>query len=492
MTLLVLGIYLAMVLSIGLASHRLFRGTGEDYFLATRSIGPFVLLMSIFGTHMTAFSMLGASGEAYRRGIGVFGLMASAAAVVVPVVIFFLGTRLWALGKRLGVLTQVQLFRARWGSDRLGLLLFVVLVALVVPYLLIGVLGAGLTLSQITGGEVPPWVGGLLLSGVVMLYVTFGGLRGTAWVNTFQTLVFMVLGAITVVFIVDQLGGLAPALERLQEARPDLLSRGDAEGGDKIAKLYFMTYLLIPLSIGMFPHMFQHWLSARSAESFKLPMIAYPFCVAIVWLPSVLLGIFGHLDFPDLQGPEASSILIRLIHLHAPEVLAGLLGAGVFAAVMSSLDSQVLALGTMFTQDVVRHYRFDDQMDEKRQVLVGRLFVAGMLVITYLLSLVANTTIFGLAVWSFTGFSGLFPIVLAALFWRRSTATGAAASVLTTAALWIYFFSDGFAVPGYSAWGTGLPPVAVILPLSALAMVAGSLATNPPDEKTLRRFFPHG
>ena len=84
MTLLVIGLYLAGVLSIGFLSHRLFRGTGEDYFVATRTIGPFVLLMSLFGTHMTAFSLLGASGEAHRVGIGVFSLMASSSAIVVP------------------------------------------------------------------------------------------------------------------------------------------------------------------------------------------------------------------------------------------------------------------------------------------------------------------------------------------------------------------------------------------------------------------------
>lgn len=484
MTLVVLGLYLMAVLAVGFMSNRAFRGTGEDYFLATRSIGPFVLLMSIFGTHMTAFSLLGASGEAYRRGTGVFGLMASAAAIVVPLMIFFVGTRLWALGKHLGVTTQAQLFRARWQSDGFGLLLFVVIVLLVLPYLLIGVMGGGVTLSRITGGEVPSWVGGLLISMVVLFYVTFGGLRGTAWVNTFQTLVFMVLGTVTVVYIVGQLGGLGPALERVATERPDLMVRGEA-----IPPLYFFCYLLIPMSVGMFPHMFQHWLSAKSAESFKLPMLAYPVCIAIVWTPSVLLGTFGHIDFPGLEGPAASSVLIRMIDLHAPDILAGLLGAGVFAAVMSSLDSQTLALGTMFTQDIVRHYGFDDQMDEKRQVLVGRLFIIGILTTTYLISLVAEATIFGLAVWSFTGFTGLLPVVLAALFWRRSTKVGAYASVLVTATLWIYFFSIGFNVTGYSAFGTGLPPVAVIFPASALAMVVGSLLSEPPDSEVLEKFF---
>ena len=136
MTLVILGLYLALVLAVGLYGHRLFQGTGEDYFLASRTIGPFVLLMTLFGTHMTAFSLLGASGEAYRRGIGVFALMASSSALIVPVVFYFIGLPLWAQGKRHGYITQIQYFRDRWASDRLGLLMFVPIANIVVPFFL--------------------------------------------------------------------------------------------------------------------------------------------------------------------------------------------------------------------------------------------------------------------------------------------------------------------------------------------------------------------
>ena len=112
--------------------------------------------------------------------------------------------------------------------------------------------------------------------------------------------------------------------------------------------------------------------------------------------------------------------LIQMIGMHAPGILAGFLGAGVFAAIMSSLDSQSLAIGSMFTHDIIGHYR-QEAFSEKQRVWVGRLFVSGVLCITYLISLIATPSIFRLAIWSFTGFSGLFPIVVAALFWRRST-----------------------------------------------------------------------
>ncbi len=477
-------LYFATVLGIGWASHRLLRGTGEDYFLATRSIGSFVLLMSLFGTHMTAFAILGASGEAYRSGIGVFALMASSSALVVPALFFFIGTRMWALGKRHGYMTQAQFFRDRWQSDGIGLLLFVVLVALLIPYILLGVMAGGITLNQITSGAVPEWVGSLLVAAAVLIYVTAGGLRGAAWANTFQTLVFMSLGGVAFFVIVGRMGGLAAALEAVRESHPDLLTIGP-----HIPPLKLLSYTLIPLSAGMFPHIFMHWLTARKAETFRVSILFYPLCVAVVWLPTVLLGVVGVLDFPGLKGGEASSVLVRMIELHAPDFLAGLLAAGVFAAVMSSLDSQVLAVGTMFTQDIVRHYGYHDRMSERQQVLAGRLFVVALLFLAFLLSLVTSRSIFALGVWSFTGFAGLLPLAVAALFWKRSTKAGAYASLATTAVLWTWFFVDGWSDPNYTVGGSGLMPVAVVLFGSVVALVGVSLLTRPPGELALRRFF---
>src|SRR5262249_97418 len=159
-------------------------------------------------------------------------------------------------------------------------------------------------------------------------------------------------------------------------------------------------------------------------------------CIAFVWVPSVLLGILAAAEFPDLSPAAANSVILRLITRYAPEILAGLLAAGVFSTCMNSLDSQVLALGTMFTNHLLRHYGFQDRMTEKQELVLGRLFVGLILVITFVLSLVTTPSIFRLGIWSFTGFASLFPIVVAALYWKRSTRSGVVASALTTAALW--------------------------------------------------------
>src|SRR5947209_19685180 len=191
----VIFVYLAVIASIGLVAFKKGRANTEDFFLASRTIGPMVFFLSLFATNMTAFAILGSSGVAYRRGIGIFGMMASASALVIPLTIFLIGTRLWALGKKFGHQTQVQYFRDRWECSGIGTVLFALSAAMLVPYMIISIIGGGRVLSEISqsgAGDplIPYWLGCLIVTLVVTLNVFFGGMRGIVWVNVFQTILF--------------------------------------------------------------------------------------------------------------------------------------------------------------------------------------------------------------------------------------------------------------------------------------------------------------
>ena len=122
--LIIISIYLGLLLALGLFSSRLFRGTKEDYQVASHSIGPFLLLMSMFGTTMTAFALVGSSGEAFREGIGVYGMLASSSGIIHSLCFFLIGVKVWTLARRHGYTTQIEFFRDRLDSDFVGLLLF--------------------------------------------------------------------------------------------------------------------------------------------------------------------------------------------------------------------------------------------------------------------------------------------------------------------------------------------------------------------------------
>ena len=197
----VVGIYLLIIAVIGSVAYTRGKSNTEDFFLAGRSVGGLVFFLSIFATNMTAFAILGSSGQAYRQGIGIYGLMASSSGFVIPLTIFFIGTRLWALGKKFGHQTQVSFFRDRWECDSIGTVIFVLSVVMLVPYMIISIMGGGRVLADISGGHVAYWLGGLVVALVVTMNVFFGGMRGTVWVNIFQTILFLLFGAVAVAVI---------------------------------------------------------------------------------------------------------------------------------------------------------------------------------------------------------------------------------------------------------------------------------------------------
>jgi len=504
--------YLAVVLYIGIFAFRKGKATREDFFLAGRSLGPYVFLLSLFGTNMTAFAILGSSGMAYQRGIGVYGMMASSSGLIIPLSMFLIGTRIWALGKRFGFMTQVQYLRDRFECSGIGTFVFVLTAAMLVPYIIIGVMGGGQALKAISGDQISYEVGGAVVAVVVMSYVFFGGMRGTAWVNTFQTVLFLTFGAAAFLLIARSLAGFDDAMAKLASDphTAPLLSR------ERISKEEFFSYMFIPLSSIMFPHVAIMCLTAERIDHFKKTIIWYPICILLIWVPSVYLGVVGASQIQGLPPGQADSVVIRLLTMHTNELLAGALGAGIMACVMAS-DSQILALCTMFTEDIFAYYGGKKRFGDRAQVWTGRAFVVGVTVTAYFIALALKDKagIFELAIrFAFSGFAALAPVMLAALFWKRSTKWGVlAASVFTAACVlgtwYLHDLSTGIAprpgqppVPVFPELGRlflrtpgsvtihGYLPVVPMVLGSALLMFLVSLVTPPPSRKTIERYFP--
>lgn len=528
--------YLALVLYIGIFAFRRggYRENAEGYFLAGRGLGAYVFLASLFGTHMTAFAVLGSAGHAFANGIVTFALMATAAGLVTPLCLLFAGTRIWALGRRYGFMTPVQMFRDRWECSHIGTVIFVVQAVLLVPYIVIGVMGGGTTLAAVSGGRIPYWVGGALVAMVIMGYVFFGGMRGTALVNTVQATMFLVVGTVAFVVIGYGMGGFRDVIAGMLDAPGEapLLTR------ERFSPAYYFSYMFIPLSAIAFPHVGIFCLTAKRLTHFKYTVIAYPLCLLVLWLPSTFLGVVANRahDVPAIaQKLEARQMLasagttlsaderhalqrqthgedlvIQLLHFYAPVWLAGLLGAGIMAAVMSS-DSQILALSTMFTEDVFAHYEGKARFGEQAQVRLGRAFVVLVTIVAYVVALRAPASIFGLATqYAFSGYSSLAILVFAALFWKRSTKWGALAVTLwsagavigiavlqamvppaaagTTRVLWSLGGLDLLArTPGGTSV-MGFAPVMPMVLISAVLMFVVSLLTRPPSATTIGRY----
>lgn len=496
----IIGVYLLLLIAIGIVSARYFRGGAADYFVASRSLGPFVLFMAVYGTTMTAFAMVGSTAETFAIGVGTFGKLASWSALVHSACFFLIGVPLWSFGKRHGYMTQIEFFRDRFDSRAIGYVLFPLLVGLLIPYFLIGLLGAGTVVGGVTAnafpelfpatnGAIPAPLTTAVISIVVLFYIFKGGARSAAWANTFQTLVFISMGLVAVWLIADRLGGIEAASARADPAK--------AVRVGNMGELQFFSYGLIPLSAAMFPHLFQNFLTARSAKTFRLLLIGHPVCMILTWLPCVLIGYWATgAVMPGTEiavippGASPNAVLGLMVGKLTTPLIAGLVAAGVLAAIMSSLDSQFVAVGTMFTRDIVVHHFGSARFSDTALLLLARGFVVAIVIVTYLLTLVETRQIFALGTWCFSGYAALFPLVFAAIYWKRATKVGALASVFVTAIVWFGLFaaSDYGANRGFLVGG--MLPVAAMLATCAITLVVVSLLTQPPAEATLVKFFP--
>jgi SSS family solute:Na+ symporter len=407
---------------------------------------------------------------------------------------------------------------------------------MLVPYIIIGVMGGGHTLEALTtvmGADGKPvlhevvrdgktvletrhWVsyevGGAIVALVVMSYVFFGGMRGTAWVNMFQTILFLGFGAVAFVLISKNLGGFDRIMAELaaDSKTAPLLTR------QRIPVEEFFSYTLIPLSAIMFPHIAIMCMTAEKVSSFKKTVIFYPICIAAIWLPCVVLGVIAAHQFPGLKMGESDDVILRLLTSNTDALLAGLLGAAIMACVMAS-DSQILALCTMFSQDVFAHYGGKARLGEKAQVWTGRIFVILVTTLAYFigLRLEDKAGIFEMAIrFAFSGFAALAPVMLAALFWKRSTKWGALAATLwvgvAMAGLWWLHESTASLAPKPGRRGVQIFPALgdlllrsssgvlvhgylPVLPMvlgSSFFMVAGSLLSKAPSRATIEKYFP--
>jgi Na+/proline symporter len=204
-----------------------------------------------------------------------------------------------------------------------------------------------------------------------------------------------------------------------------------------------------------------------------------------------------------------------MLEKYAPAWLAGILGAGIISAVMGSDAHQVLALSTMFTKDIYQHYGGREKYGEKAAVHFARGFIIAVTIVAYFIALALKEKqgIFEIAIrYAFSGFAAMAPVMIAALFWRRSTKWGALASTLFVAASLVYFaILQGTHKPGdiICQFGQGSEVIKVlflnprgdvsfwngymtVVPMvfgSGLLMVAVSLLTRPPSSATIEKYF---
>ncbi len=418
----VLSAYFLILLAIGFVARTRWKSTPAAYFLADRTLGTLVLLATMAATNFSAFTVFGASGAGYRDGWSFFPIMGFGTGFM-ALSFWVIGRRAWRFGREQGVITPPELVGALYGSRGLSVLIATVMILFTVPYLALQPMAAGYALEELVG--LPHAAGCLLVTAIIVLYTLRGGMRAVAWTDLFQGLLMLVLLLAALFIVAAPHGGFVAAARKALEVRPALFSRPGGLG-QYVPGVWFSYMALWFFCDPMFPQLFQRFFAARSERSLARIMLCYPLVCTVVFFAPVAVGILGHLSFPGLIGKQADRILPLMVNAASGDSMAALVTAAGLAALMSTMDSQLLTLSSIFTRDILGLFR----REQVASSLPGRLFVIGLSLAGLALALRPPATILQIATETFTGLAVLFPTVVFGLYLRRVFAPAAFASIL--------------------------------------------------------------
>ncbi len=470
---LVVGGYFLVLLLVGFFTQRRARAKEADYFLASRSLSPLLLFITMAATNFSAFTVFGFSGAGWRMGYAFYPIMAFGTGFM-ALSFFVIGRPVWRLGREKGLLTPPELVLDRLGSPTLRLLFLAVLVAFTLPYLAMQPMAAGYALQGLLG--IPYAWGAVLMMAVMLAYLLLGGMRAVAWTAVVQGVMMIVFLALALGVIAGAHGGLTSANRAAAEAFPALFSRPG--GGGVFSPGVWLGYLLLWLLCDpMFPQLFQRFYAARSLRALSLTATLYPLVTGGLFLCTVSIGVIGRLSYPALESGAASdSILPMLLSKHAPGVVEALVLTAGLAALMSTLDSQLLTLSSMVSRDLLGPLVRRRRVGEKGTFWIGKALVLVLGIGGLLLALRLPGTLLDIATESFTGFAVLFPTVIAALYWPRVTPAGAVASILVGEGLLAAYRFN--LLPSF-----GTLPVVPIVLATTVVLVVGSLVGRQPKPR---------
>ncbi|MFW2368033.1 MAG: sodium:solute symporter family transporter [Desulforhopalus sp.] len=424
--------YFLVVLAIGLVARTRWRSTPETYFLANRQFGTLVLLGTMTATNFSAFTVFGTSGAGYRDGYAFFPIMGFGTGFM-ALTFWIIGRKIRLIGSQKQLVTPPELVKTVYNSPALSVLFAAVMIIFTLPYLALQPMAAGYALEELVG---LPYFGGCsLVTGIILLYTLRGGLRAVAWTDLFQGALMFVLLAISLFLVAGHFGGFVEANQKVLVSNPELFSRPGGTGKYTLG-IWFSFLMLWFFCDPMFPQLFQRFFAAKDDKAIGKTMLLYPLVCTVLFFFPISIGVMGHLAFPDLVGKGADKILPMVMIAISGDFMAALVISAGIAALMSTMDSQLLTLSSIFTRDVMpllRGFKPDTS-------IAGRLVVIFLSMAGLALAYKPPATILQIATQTFTGLAVLFPTVIFGLYFKRVYATAAIASILVGEGVLLLFY----------------------------------------------------
>ena len=491
-------VYLGCMLYVG---YRCSKNNNDsaDFYLGGRKLGPLVTAMSAEASDMSSWLLMGLPGLAYLTGVADAGWTAIGLAI---------GTYLnWRIvAKRIRRYTHVagnsitlpSFFSNRYRDEKkilqsIGAIFSVIFF---IPYTASGFAACGKLFSSLFGinYQVAMVISALIIVG----YTTLGGFLAASTTDFIQSIIMSIALVIVFIFGINVAGGVSAVVENAQSL-PGYLTMHttyDPVSGTEQPYPIISIVSMIAWGLGYFgmPHILLRFMAIEDEEKLKLSRRVATGWVVISLAVAVLIGIIGLAmtaagELIPLEGSASETIIVKIADLMSqhgvlPALLAGTILAGILASTMSTADSQLLAASSSVSSDLLGDF-LKKKTGKKGSMFADRMTLLIIALVAVFLARDPNSSVFNIVSFAWAGFGAVFgPVVLFALFWKRSNWQGALAGMISGGAMvfiWKYLVR-----PLGGAWD-----IYELLPaflVSCAAIVLVSLLTKAPSKEIVEEF----
>ncbi len=448
--------YLLLLVAVGVYSSK-FSSLGiSEYFIGGRKMNRFVVALSAVVSGRSAWLLLGVTGMAYMQGPS--AIWAVAGYIIVELFLFlYYARRLRNFTERRNCITIPDFFAERFQDHdgKLRITIVTIFLIFMIGYVSAQFVAGGKAFASGFGLEMNTGI--LITALIVVLYTIVGGFLAVSLTDMFQA-IFMILALVILpVIAILNYGGLTVVLEQialmdLMYVDPFALSIGVMIG-----------FLGIGLGSPGNPHILARYMSIDDPKNLKIAAITGTVWNVLMAWGAVFIGLAGRAWFPEismLPGADSENLFPFLAQQHLHPILFGIVLASIFAAIMSTADSQLLVAASSVVRDIYEKIvKKGEEVPQKKLVLYSRMVVFILVIISLLFGFIAEELVFWLVLFAWAGLgAAIGPTSILALYWKGTTRAGIFAGLLTGTSVTIIWYYIPFLksmmyelIPGFIA-----------------------------------------
>ncbi|MGM0588140.1 MAG: sodium/proline symporter [Bacteroidota bacterium] len=472
--------YLLILIGIGIYSSRFSSSGVSEFFIGGRTMNRFVVALSAVVSGRSSWLLLGVTGMAYVRGAD--AVWAVVGYIVVELFLFlYYARRLRSFSEVYDCITVPDFFAARF-NDKNGSLrtaLVVVFLIFMVGYVSAQFVAGGKAFASSFGLE--QTTGIWISAAIILAYTVLGGFLAVSLTDMVQA-VFMIIALVVLpIFAIIYQGGWEIVVQQLQVLDPTLLDPFSLSVGA------FLGFLGIGLGSPGNPHILARYMSIDDSKQLRFSaLIGTIWNVLMAW-GALFIGLVARTYFPEIEmlpGADEEQVFPLMAQQMLHPVLFGMVVSAIFAAIMSTADSQLLVAASAVVRDVYEQIlNKGEEIPQKTLVRYSRWVVALLVAVALVFGLLAQELVFWLVLFAWAGLgAALGPTSILALYWKRTTKAGIFAGLFTGTVVTIVWYY----IPVLKNNLYELIPAFL---LSALATYVVSLMTEPPAEELVEEHF---